>query len=115
MKDLPLAEQGFVIRLTVRRFICRYRAVATVQAAAEQVRALTRGLGTGVRPVDDTTCRVDASDDSLVRITQTLAILPAAYRRTSWTRTKRYRHTSGPRPSASSGLPRGTALPLALA
>ncbi|WP_354006190.1 hypothetical protein [Streptomyces sp. NBC_00199] len=22
MKDLPLAEQGFAIRLTVRRFIC---------------------------------------------------------------------------------------------
>ncbi|WP_328884182.1 helix-turn-helix transcriptional regulator [Streptomyces sp. NBC_00299] len=57
----------------------RYRAVATVQATAEQVHARTHGLGTRVRPVDNTTCRVDASDDSLARIAQTLAILPPAY------------------------------------
>ena len=57
----------------------RYRAVATVRASAEHVRARTRGLGGRLRPTGDATCLVDASDDSLTRIAQTLAALPADY------------------------------------
>ncbi|QHC23646.1 helix-turn-helix transcriptional regulator [Streptomyces sp. GS7] len=57
----------------------RYRAVATVHASADRVRARTRGLATRIRPLDDATCRVDASDDHLPRIAQTLAGLDADY------------------------------------
>ncbi|MFI5548069.1 helix-turn-helix transcriptional regulator [Streptomyces sp. NPDC051815] len=57
----------------------RHRAVATVSAPAEHVRAHTRHLATRIRPVDEATCLVDASDDSLTRITQTLAGLTADY------------------------------------
>ncbi|MFI9203005.1 helix-turn-helix transcriptional regulator [Streptomyces sp. NPDC053048] len=57
----------------------RYRAVATVHAPAERIRARTRGLATRLKPIDDHTCRVDASDDYLPRIAQTLAGLDADY------------------------------------
>ncbi|MBW5483183.1 helix-turn-helix transcriptional regulator [Streptomyces bambusae] len=57
----------------------RHRAVATVRAPAERVRARLPGLGTRLRPIDDDTCRVDASDDFLPRIAQTLAGLDADY------------------------------------
>ncbi|MGK5545818.1 hypothetical protein ACSNOH_13955, partial [Streptomyces sp. URMC 127] len=57
----------------------RYRAVATVRAPADLIRARTRGLATRLRPVDDHTCRVDASDDHLPRIARTLAALDADY------------------------------------
>ncbi|MFI1935744.1 hypothetical protein ACH44C_00880 [Streptomyces purpureus] len=61
----------------------RYRAVATVPAPADHIRARTRartrGLATRVRPVDERTCRVDASDDSLPRIARTLAWLDTDY------------------------------------
>ncbi|MDT0447851.1 helix-turn-helix transcriptional regulator [Streptomyces hesseae] len=55
----------------------RYRAVATVHAPAGHVR--TRGLATRLKPIDDATCRVDASDDYLPRIAQTLAGLDTDY------------------------------------
>ncbi|MEU3352886.1 WYL domain-containing protein [Streptomyces sp. NPDC037389] len=51
----------------------RYRAVATVHAPADHVRARTRGLATRLKPIDDATCRLDASDDHLPRIAKTLA------------------------------------------
>ncbi|MCA6092181.1 YafY family transcriptional regulator [Streptomyces sp. SCA3-4] len=57
----------------------RHRAVATVRAPAASVRARTRGLGPRIRPVDDDTCLVDASDDHLPRIAQTLAGLGTDY------------------------------------
>ncbi|MGG2461377.1 helix-turn-helix transcriptional regulator [Streptomyces sp. RGM 3693] len=57
----------------------RYRAVATVHTSAEQVRARTPGLATRVRPGDGNTCLVDASDDYLPRIAQTLVGLDADY------------------------------------
>lgn len=57
----------------------RHRAVATVHASADHVRARTRGLGTRVQPLDEGTCRVDASDDVLPRIAQTLAGLDTDY------------------------------------
>ncbi len=57
----------------------RYRAIATVQASAERIRARTPGLGTRLRPLDDHTCRLDASDDHLPRIAQTLAGLDADF------------------------------------
>ncbi|RLV04654.1 DNA-binding transcriptional regulator [Streptomyces griseocarneus] len=57
----------------------RYRAVATVRAPADHVRARTPGLATRLRPLDDRTCLVDASDDDLPRIARTLAGLDADY------------------------------------
>lgn len=57
----------------------RHRAVATVHAPAHHVRARTRHLATRICPVDEATCLVDASDDSLDHVAQTLAGLPADY------------------------------------
>lgn len=57
----------------------RHRAVATVHASAEHVRARTRGLATRLTPVDAHTCRLDASDDHLPRIARTLAGLDVPY------------------------------------
>lgn len=57
----------------------RHRALATVHASADHVRARTRNLATRIRPLDPATCLVDASDDCLTRIAQTLAGLPADY------------------------------------
>ncbi|MFV8132843.1 helix-turn-helix transcriptional regulator [Streptomyces syringium] len=57
----------------------RYRAIATVHAPADHIRARTRGLATRLKPLTDTTCRIDASDDYLPRIAQTLAGLDADY------------------------------------
>ncbi|EST19089.1 hypothetical protein M878_43260 [Streptomyces roseochromogenus subsp. oscitans DS 12.976] len=57
----------------------RYRAVATVHASADRVRARSRGLGTRLQPIDERTCRVDACDDCLPRIVQTLAGLDMDY------------------------------------
>lgn len=57
----------------------RYRAVATVEAPADEVRARTQGLDTRIHRLTDTTCLVDASDDTLPRIAQTLAGLDTDY------------------------------------
>ncbi|MGW1196685.1 helix-turn-helix transcriptional regulator [Streptomyces sp. NPDC002536] len=57
----------------------RYRAIATVHAPADRIRARAPGLATRLKPVDERTCRVDASDDYLPRIAQTLAGLDADY------------------------------------
>ncbi|MFF7725649.1 helix-turn-helix transcriptional regulator [Streptomyces sp. NPDC008001] len=57
----------------------RHRAIATVHAPADRIRARTPGLATRLTPVDEHTCRVDASDDHLPRIAQTLAGLDADY------------------------------------
>ncbi|MGW2813276.1 helix-turn-helix transcriptional regulator [Streptomyces sp. NPDC001415] len=55
----------------------RYRAIATIHAPADHVR--TRGLATRLTLIDERTCRLDASDDRLPRIAQTLAGLDSAY------------------------------------
>ncbi|MFG2284516.1 helix-turn-helix transcriptional regulator [Streptomyces sp. NPDC048595] len=57
----------------------RYRAIATVQAPAEHIRTRTPGLATRLSPLTAHTCRVDASDDHLPRIAQTLAALDTDY------------------------------------
>ncbi|MGW1373134.1 helix-turn-helix transcriptional regulator [Streptomyces sp. NPDC002446] len=57
----------------------RYRALATVHACADDIRSRTRGLATRIKDLDETTCRVDASDDHLPRIAQTLAALDTDY------------------------------------
>lgn len=57
----------------------RYRAIATVHASADHIRARTRGLATRLQSLDENTCRLDASDDYLPRIAQTLAGLDADY------------------------------------
>ncbi|MER7467488.1 YafY family protein [Streptomyces sp. NPDC097981] len=57
----------------------RYRAVATVRVSAGHLGAHARGPAGRIRPVSDDTCLVDASDDSLARIAQTLAALGTDY------------------------------------
>ncbi|WP_406835971.1 hypothetical protein ACICHK_05530 [Streptomyces sp. AHU1] len=54
-KDIPLAEQGFVVRLTVRRFVCGAglpasgvrRAVLALAGRADARPAAHLGFGTG--------------------------------------------------------------------
>ncbi|WP_370417649.1 helix-turn-helix transcriptional regulator [Streptomyces sp. QH1-20] len=57
----------------------RYRAIATVHAPADTIRARTWALATRIQPLDDTTCTVDCSADTLPRIAQTLATLDTDY------------------------------------
>ncbi|MEU8893326.1 WYL domain-containing protein [Streptomyces sp. NPDC048442] len=57
----------------------RYRAVATVHAPAETVRARTWALADRIRPLDDNTCTLDASADTLPRIAQILTALDCDY------------------------------------
>ncbi|MEV7194552.1 YafY family protein [Streptomyces sp. NPDC093510] len=57
----------------------RHRAVATVHASADHVRARTRGLAARLTPIDEHTCRLDASDDDPRRIARMLAGLDTAY------------------------------------
>lgn len=57
----------------------RYRAIATIHAPADHVRVRTRGLATRLTPIDAHTCRLDASDDHLPRIAQTLIGLDCDY------------------------------------
>ncbi|MFF2192988.1 helix-turn-helix transcriptional regulator [Streptomyces sp. NPDC058157] len=57
----------------------RYRAIATVHASADHILARTRGLATRIHPIDQTTCRVDASADHLTHVVQTLASLDTDY------------------------------------
>ncbi|WP_370417696.1 helix-turn-helix transcriptional regulator [Streptomyces sp. QH1-20] len=57
----------------------RYRAVAIVHASADSIRARTWALADRIRPLDENTCTVDCSADTLPRIAQTLAALDADY------------------------------------
>ncbi|MEV0373745.1 WYL domain-containing protein [Streptomyces sp. NPDC050636] len=57
----------------------RYRAVATVHAPADHIRARAPSLTTRIRPNDEYTCIVDVSDDYLPHIAQTLAGLDTDY------------------------------------
>ena len=57
----------------------RYRAVATIPTSAEHVHTRIPGLGTRVRALDEHTTRLDASDDHLPRIAQTLAAIDTDY------------------------------------
>ncbi|MFD3870273.1 helix-turn-helix transcriptional regulator [Streptomyces sp. NPDC058623] len=57
----------------------RHRAVATVHASADNVRARTWALASRIRPMDESTCTIDCSDNSLNRIAQTLTNLNTDY------------------------------------
>ncbi|MFE0045148.1 helix-turn-helix transcriptional regulator [Streptomyces albireticuli] len=78
-REIPGADPAAFVAARLSAAPTRYRAVATVRAPADHVRARTRYLGTRIRPVDGTSCRVDASDDSLPRIARTLAGLDTDY------------------------------------
>ncbi|MGW7194680.1 helix-turn-helix transcriptional regulator [Streptomyces chryseus] len=78
-RSLPGGDPAAFVAARLSAAPVRHRAVATVHAPADQVRARTRNLATRIRPVDERTCLVDASDDSLTRIAQTLAALTAEY------------------------------------
>ncbi|MGW7056660.1 helix-turn-helix transcriptional regulator [Streptomyces sp. NPDC054887] len=79
VRSLPGGDPAAFVADRLSAAPTRHRAVATVHAPADHVRAHTRDLATRIRPVDGTTCLVDASDDSLTRIAQTLAGLTADY------------------------------------
>ncbi|MFD3697945.1 helix-turn-helix transcriptional regulator [Streptomyces sp. NPDC058646] len=57
----------------------RYHAVATVHAPAETVRARTWALATRIQPLDEGSCTLDCSADTLPRVAQVLATLDADY------------------------------------
>ncbi|MEU4995801.1 WYL domain-containing protein [Streptomyces sp. NPDC021622] len=78
-RDLPGDDPAAFVADRLSAAPTRHRAVATVQAPADHVRAHTRGLATRIRPLDEGRCLVDVSDDSLTRIAQTLAGLTADY------------------------------------
>ncbi|MFI8101163.1 helix-turn-helix transcriptional regulator [Streptomyces sp. NPDC086023] len=78
-RELPGADPGAFVAARLAAAPTRHRAVATVRAPADDVRAHARHPATRIRPLDGTTCLVDASDDSLPRIARTLAGLPADY------------------------------------
>ncbi|MEU2395443.1 WYL domain-containing protein [Streptomyces sp. NPDC007369] len=78
-RPVPGGDPAAFVAARLSAVPTRHRAVATVRAPAGHVRARIRGLGPRVRAVDTATCRVDASDDSLTRIAQTLAGLDADY------------------------------------
>ncbi|MFD7834058.1 helix-turn-helix transcriptional regulator [Streptomyces sp. NPDC059761] len=78
-RPVPGADPAAFVADRLSAAPTRYRAVATVQASADHLRAHTPGLATRIRPGSGDTCLVDASDDSLTRIAQTLAALGADY------------------------------------
>ncbi|WP_058043583.1 helix-turn-helix transcriptional regulator [Streptomyces roseifaciens] len=78
-REIPGADPAAFVAGRLSAAPTRYRAVATVHAPADRIRARTRYLATRIQPVDETSCRVDASDDSLPRIAQTLAGLDTDY------------------------------------
>ncbi|MCB5166456.1 YafY family transcriptional regulator [Streptomyces bambusae] len=79
VRRLPGGDPAAFVAARLAAAPTRHRAVATVHAPADEVRALSPGLGTRLRPVDASSCLVDASDDSLPRIARMLATLPADY------------------------------------
>ncbi|MFJ2821978.1 hypothetical protein ACIO7M_12805 [Streptomyces toxytricini] len=78
-RTLPGGDPAAFVAERLSAAPTRHRAVATVHAPADHVRAHTRHLATRIRPLGESTCLVDASDDSLTRIAQTLAGLPVDY------------------------------------
>ncbi|MEU8438048.1 WYL domain-containing protein [Streptomyces sp. NPDC029216] len=78
-RPVPGGDAAAYVAARLSAAPARYRAVAVVQAPADRIRALVPGLATRLTPLDDTTCRVDASDDRLPRIARTLAGLDADY------------------------------------
>ncbi|WP_262418803.1 YafY family protein [Streptomyces sp. SP2-10] len=78
-RQLPGGDPAAFVAERLSAAPTRHRAVATVRAPAEHVRAPTRHLATRIRPLDEVTCLVNASDDSLTRISQIRAGLTADY------------------------------------
>ncbi|MFJ9619772.1 helix-turn-helix transcriptional regulator [Streptomyces noursei] len=78
-RELPGTDPAAFVANRLSAAPTRYRAIATVQAPADHVRARTRGLATRIQPLDETTCRVDASADHLPHIAQILIGLEADY------------------------------------
>lgn len=78
-REVPGGDPAAFVAERLSTAPTRYRAVATVDAPADRIRARTRGLATRIRPIDDTTCAVDASDDTLPHIARTLTGLDTTY------------------------------------
>ncbi|MEU9126029.1 WYL domain-containing protein [Streptomyces sp. NPDC048506] len=76
-RQIPGGDPAAFVAERISAAPTRYRAIATVHAPADHVRA--RGLATRLHPLDDTACRLDASDDALPRIARTLAGLDVDY------------------------------------
>lgn len=79
-RELPGDDPAAFVAARLSAAPTRYRALATVQASADRVRAHDHRLTGRIRPLGRAGhCLVDASDDSLPRIARTLAGLPADY------------------------------------
>lgn len=79
-RELPAADPAAFVADKIAVAPTRYRAVATVAAPAETIRARTWGaLPRRITPVDVNTCALDLSGDSLPRIAAILAGIDADY------------------------------------
>ncbi len=79
-RELPTADPAAFVADKLSTAPVRYRAIATVAAPAETVRARTWGALPGrITPVDAHTCTLDLSGDSLPRIAAILASLDTDY------------------------------------
>jgi predicted DNA-binding transcriptional regulator YafY len=79
-RGIPAADPATFVAGTITAAPARYHAIATIAASAETVRARTRGALPGrLTPVDENSCTVDLSGDSLSRIAAILAGLVTDY------------------------------------
>jgi predicted DNA-binding transcriptional regulator YafY len=79
-RELPTADPAAFVADRITAAPVRYRAVATVAAPIETVRARTWGALPGrITPIDAHTCSLEMSSDSLPRIAAILAGLDADY------------------------------------
>ncbi|MGH3736621.1 MAG: helix-turn-helix transcriptional regulator [Micromonosporaceae bacterium] len=78
-RDLPAPDPATFLAQHLANAPYRYTARVTVHAPAEVVQARTGALPARVTPLDENTCAVNVSDDSLERITQHLVALGADF------------------------------------
>ncbi|MFD7233736.1 helix-turn-helix transcriptional regulator [Streptomyces syringium] len=78
-RTLPGPDPAAYVAAKIATAPVRYRAVATVHAPADTIRARTWALADRIQPLDDSTCTVDCSADALPRIARTLAALDTDY------------------------------------
>jgi hypothetical protein len=107
-RDLPAPDPAAFLAQNLATAPYRYAARITVHAPADVVRARTGALPDRVEPLDENTCTVHVSDDSLDRMTQHLVALGADFTLdtapTPCPRRTRTRSSNGGRPNIPSTL-----------
>ncbi|MEC4017109.1 helix-turn-helix transcriptional regulator [Streptomyces sp. H27-D2] len=78
-RTVPGGDPAAYVTSKIATAPVRHRALATVRASADTIRKRTWALADRIQPLDAHTCTVDASDNHLSRITQTLAVLDVDY------------------------------------